>query len=310
MYTRRMNLMRNPMAHYLALTGIFFVLVLAMPAQQNILEAYNITGNQYHIYLFLYVVPFIGIWYAAFLAYKRLKLYSESINGSVEAKGYQILARGCGWLAYSLPISAIAGLIMTTIGSSNQNFKPAAVILTNYINLLLPLIGFIILGYSARRLSKLTKTKIDTKVGVKIATAFIILGLSYGYFSFQGIDMDSLASTQNAYFLPIWIIILSLTIPYLYCWFIGLFAAFEILIYARNSNGLLYRQALSYVGYGIATVIASSIIAQFLGSLPISSGEMSVNYAFATAYFIELVIAVGYVLIAIGSNKLKRIEEV
>lgn len=305
-----MNFMRRPLAHYLVLTGIFFTLVLALPAQKSVMADYNLNSDQYHILLLFYVLPFIGIWFAAFLAYTKLRQYSNSIKGSTEAEGYSSLAKGCGWLAYSLPITAIIGLLLHTIANSDQSFKPTAIILSNYLNLLMPLIGFTILGISARRLTKLTKTKMSNNIATKITVLFILLGLIYAYFSFKGIALDSIMSTQNAYFLPIWIIIFSLTIPYLYTWYIGLLAALEIVGYSQNTRGLLYRQAMKYLGYGIATVIGSSIAVQFLNSVTANDAPSSLNYAFATAYLIELFIAVGYILIAIGASKLKRIEEV
>jgi uncharacterized membrane protein YwzB len=174
----------------------------------------------------------------------------------------------------------------------------------------MPLIGFTILGYSTRRLSKLAKTKIDSKVTNIIGATFILLGLIYGYFILRGINLDSIISAENVYFLPIWIIVLSIIIPYLYSWFVGLLAAFEMILFAKHSKGLLYRQALSYVGYGIATVIISSIFVQFLDSVFTLTGDLSINYVFVTAYLAEIILASGFVLIAIGSNKLKRIEEV
>lgn len=310
MYTIDMNLMRNPMAHYIALTTIFFTLVLALPAQQNILNTYNLSKDQYQILIFLYVLPFIGIWYAAFLGFTRLNQYAKSIQGSVEAAGFKTLALGCGWLAYSLPTTATISLLLFTIENSGQAYKPVAVILSNYMNLIVPLIGFIILGYSARCLGKLHKTKMDSKVANKIGAAFIVLGLVYGYFTISGISLDSITSANNVYFIPIWAIVVSLIIPYLYSWFVGLIAAFEMFFYAKNSKGLIYRKALSYVGFGIATVIVSSIFVQFLESVSASNTKLSINYLFATAYFIEIILASGFVLIAIGSNKLKRIEEV
>lgn len=302
--------MRNPITHYIALTAIFFVLVLVLPAQQTVLDSYNLSNSQYHILILLYVLPFIGIWYAAFLAFTRLNRYAKSIEGSVEAAGYKTLALGCGWLAYSLPITAIISLLLFTVENSSQVLKPTAVILSNYMNLIVPLIGFILLGYSARRLSQLSKTRMDSKLANKIGAVFIVLGLVYGYFTISAINLDSITSTQNVYFLPIWVVVISLIVPYLYSWFVGLLAAFEMIFYAKNSKGLLYRQALSYVGYGIATVIVSSIFVQFLESISATSNTSSINYIFATAYFSEIILAAGYILIAIGSNKLKRIEEV
>jgi succinate dehydrogenase hydrophobic anchor subunit len=305
-----MNFMRNPMAHYLALTGIFLTLILALPASQSILNTYDLTNTKYYILLFLYVMPFLGIWYAAFYAYTKLRQYAKSIEGSVEADGYRTLAKGCGWLAYGLPFTATAGLSLYTLGQTNPDFKPASIILTNYLNLIMLMIGFTIIAVSVRQLIRLTKTKIDSMVASKISALFLILGLVYGYVSLKEISLDSITSTQNEFFLPIWVIVISLIIPYLYIWFVGLLATFEMITYARNSKGLLYRQALSYVGYGITIVIAISITAQFLDSLAKSKGEMSINLAFASAFLIQLILAAGYILISIGANKLKRIEEV
>lgn len=309
MYTEEMKLLRRPLSHYTILTTLFFIMVLVLPANETAMTAYNLSPLQYHILLLLYVLPFAGIWFAAFFAYDRLKTYAQSIKSSPEGPGFGLLARGCGWLAYSLPIPFLFAIVLSAVSEAVPSLRPASTIFTNYLFLVLPLVGFIILGDSARKLSEQAKMRMQTKEIRAVIAGFVLLGVFYCYSVLRQFDLFTATSAPNQYYLPLSLVIATIVIPYLYSWFTGLLAAYEIVLFSRQSKGVLYRQALTYVGVGIATVIASSVAIQYINTITPQTGNLSINVAFASSYVIGFIAALGYVFISIGAVKLKRIEE-
>lgn len=310
MYTEEMKILRRPLSHYVALTAFFFLMVLVLPSNSTVMATYNLTSLQYHILLLLYVLPFIGIWFAAFFAYDRLLVYARVIKSTPEGPGFAMLAKGCGWLAYSLPIPILVGIILSAVSDAIPSFKAMSTIFVNYLFLILPLIGFSILGTSARKLSDQAKIRMHPGEVRAVIAAFVLLGVFYCYSILKQFDlMATNSAVTNQYFLPLSLVIITLVIPYLYSWFTGLLAAYEIVLFSRQSKGVLYRQSLTYVAVGIATVIASSIALQYINTITPQTGDLSINVAFATSYVIGFIAALGYVFIAIGAVKLKRIEE-
>jgi hypothetical protein len=132
----------------------------------------------------------------------------------------------------------------------------------------------------------------------------------YCYLTFRQFNPGSLGSTHNPYFLPIWLLLLTVIIPYLYAWFVGLLAAYEITSYSQQVRGVLYKQALHLLVGGLVAVIAGSILLQYISSVDPSPGHLVLDYRLLLVVLFRIVIGIGFVLIAAGANRLKRIEEV
>jgi hypothetical protein len=108
----------------------------------------------------------------------------------------------------------------------------------------------------------------------------------------------------------VWLLVLTIIIPYLYAWFIGLLAAFEITVVARQAKGILYRQALRLLAGGVSVVIAGLITIQYVRSVFPSGGKLSLGLVLLLIYLVYLIVAAGFVLITLGANRLKKIEEI
>jgi hypothetical protein len=110
--------------------------------------------------------------------------------------------------------------------------------------------------------------------------------------------------------MPVWLAVLTVIIPYLYAWFVGIMSAYEITLHAKGVKGLLYRKALMNIVTGLLAVVLSFIAVQYLNNawqMPahvIFTGHLVVSTIF------RIIGGAGYILMAIGANRLKRIEEV
>jgi hypothetical protein len=217
---------------------------------------------------------------------------------------------GCGWLAWSLPVSALLMLVLSAAADQWPSLYSAAVIISNYVNMALSVIAFSIIGGASRGLVNQAKLKFSLGSVRSIIVLFLIAGVTYCYLTFRHFDLTSLNSTHNSYYLAIWLMVISVMIPYLYAWFSGLLAAYEIDLFSKRADGVLYRQALRLLVIGLLTIIISFVALQYMNSLHPGIGPLSLNYQTVLTLIFRIIGGAGFILLALGALRLKKIEEV
>lgn len=296
---------------FTVLSVMFLGLVLLVPASATDLSRYNLSASQYQMLLISSEIPVIVIWALAFLSYIYLRQYALTISDSPESQGFLGLARGCQWLAWGLPLSAAITVVLAWVASQHPAALASTVIISNYIEVLFPILAFTTMSDSSRQLTKhyaagnLLVTK-HRPIGQLI---LVVLGIAYSYFLLHNLHVASLGSAANQYFLPIWLLILSLLVPYLYAWFLGLLTAFDIVALASQTPGIIYRRALQRLSGGLVAVIISLMAVQYLRSrLPDEQPSALDNLLWG--YLIYAVCIIGFALMLSGIRQMKRIEEV
>jgi hypothetical protein len=93
-------------------------------------------------------------------------------------------------------------------------------------------------------------------------------------------------------------------------WAVGIFAAYNINLYRQKVAGIIYRRSWGYLAMGLGWLIVTSIIFQYLTTLTARLTHLSIYWLLAIVYILLLVLSAGFVLVAIGARKLKKIEEV
>jgi len=295
---------------YTWLTGLFFLLIILLPANHLTMQQYKLSAAQYHTLLFLVELPLVAVWFAAFYGYAKLEQYAAAISDTPEGPAFKQLAIGCKWLAWGLPVPSLLALLLGAIANNHAGFYSATVIIGNYVGLLFPLVAFSFISESGRELIQRAKLNFTAATAKNIQFVFVVLGVIYCYLIFRHLDLHSIGASNNQYFLPVWLLVISLIIPYLYAWFIGLLAAYDITLIARQTKGIFYQQALRLLAGGLALVIATLIAVQYIRSVLPRSGHLSVSATFILVYLIYAATAAGFILMAAGAKRLKKIEEV
>jgi hypothetical protein len=295
---------------YLALAILYVLLIFILPANSRAMQAYHLNSIEYRVLYFAIAIPSMAVWFAAFYGYAKLKEYANSLKHSAEADSFNRLAQGCAWLAWSLPVSVLASYVLNAMADQWGGFLGASIIISNYVTLALPLIGFSVIGVASRELINQTKVRLSTLNARGIMLFFVVGGVLYCYLTFRRFDPASLGSTANPYHLPIWLMLLTVIIPYLYAWFVGLLATYEITSYSKQVRGVLYKQSLQLLVGGLVTVIAGSILIQYVSSIEPSKGYLVLNYRLLLLIVFRVITGVGFALIGIGANRLRKIEEV
>jgi hypothetical protein len=114
----------------------------------------------------------------------------------------------------------------------------------------------------------------------------------------------------SSFYLPDWLIVSTLALPYLIGWGLGIKAAMNIVAYRRYVKGIIYKAALNRFVLGIFLVIGFAIILQLLVAFSTYFARASLSSILLVVYLIILLYSLGFLVIASGSKKLKAIERV
>jgi len=289
-----------------ALVVIDVLLTILLPPNAATVRTYHLSGLEYHILALLVLLPIIIVWFAAFYGYSSLDQYANTITRTADGKAFLKIAAGLRWLAWSMPITAILNNVFGGIAHAHPAALTGGLIVAHYVNLGISLVAFTIIGNGTSGLVQATNKHLSLRTIRLLLAGFIALAVAYCY----GTIADLQHQHPNTYRLPMGLIMFTIVAPYLYAWLIGLLASYQIAFYCRQVRGVFYNRALTMFASGLAMAILSSVVLQYLVS---SSGDLSqINFdgRLLLAYVFLVVFAIGFIMVALGSNKLKKIEEV
>jgi hypothetical protein len=279
-----------------------FVL-LPEPAPATLLQ-YHVSVTGLRLIYITIIVLLAGIWFAGLYGYQKLQTYARLIQGENDGKQVARLTRGVLILALWLPVTSVVGAILNYFAMRHLGFLPAATIINHYVGLLFPLFGLVFIGLGARGLNELVKQRPGYLTMNILAVVLIYIGLTY---------LRLVATTParaSVYHMSLWWVTITLVAPYVYMWYVGLLATYEIYRYRQVAPGTVYRKSWLFLSVGIGWLLLLSIGTQYLTTLTARLNRLSIYGVLAIVYALLLLLAVGFVLIAAGARKLQKIEEV
>jgi hypothetical protein len=291
-------------------TVIYILVIFLMPDSKASLHSYDVSSVDYNAASLIVAVPSIIVWFVSFIGYTKLRSYASLISKTNEGPHFDRLSTGTTWLAWSLPLMSIFNHTTSGVAHKVASFHATSIILNNYFDMILTFISFAIIGSAVHGIIMSNKKETKALSSKLIMVVFIVLGLSYCYLTLRAFDLSSLSSTQNPYKLPAWLMIVSVIIPYMYAWFVGLLASYQLTLAAKNTTGILYRRALYYIVGGLIAIILAAIAVQYLNGVIPSTGHFVLNYKSFVVITFRVVSGLGFISLATGANRLKKIEEV
>lgn len=244
------------------------------------------------------------IWFAGFYGYAKLHDYAYLIKKDRDGRYISKIAKGVLFLVMWLPVSSVVSAILNYISLRHAGLLPAAKIVENYVSLVFPLLGFSYIGIGARGLSELVRRRPTYRAANILIILFIYIGLVYYHL------VATTFHRSQVYHMSIWPILVTIVAPYLYMWFVGMLATFEIYLYRRSVEGIVYRQSWNLLALGLAWLILMSIAVQYLTTLSAHLSGLSLYWLLVIIYSLLLVLAISFIFIALGARKLRKIEEV
>jgi hypothetical protein len=297
---------------YLCIIAVYVACTFLTAPSPALLHVYHLSTLKYRLILATVAVPLVIIWLVAFYGFRKLQSYAATIAGNKEGKFVNQITWGLFYLAFQFPIVSALSSILNIIDANHPNALPTTTIISHYIRIVLPLVGFIYISYGARGLTESVKLRPSQRATHLLSLGLIIIGAGFTYFVFQGVPADKIvnAANQAKYYLPGWLVFFTFVVPNIFTWYIGLLAAYETYLFNRKVSGILYRRAWEFLAGGLAWIIFVSIIYQYLTLLSSHLTRLKINALLLIVYAALILLAVGYVLVAVGARRLQKIEEV
>jgi hypothetical protein len=286
---------------FLVLYALFTL--LPKPAAVTLLQ-YHVSELRYRIIELTVIITLGFIWYVALRGYAQLSAYADLIRTETDGKQVARLSRGVFLIALWLPVSNVLSSILNFIALHHPGFVSAANIIDNYVSLIIPLAGFVFVSLGAHGLSGIVR-KHPTYRALNVLVLLIIYG-GLGYYHL----VITIPHRSLVYHLPVALILSTIVAPYLYMWYLGLKASYEISNYQRKIRGEVYKLAWQRLGFGLGWLIGTSVVFQYLTALTWHLLNLSIYWLLAIIYGLLLILALGFVFIGQGTKRLQRIEEV
>jgi magnesium-transporting ATPase (P-type) len=290
------------------LTTCYPFLALLPEPPAKVLKQYGLTHSSYYLVIFPIVVLLVLIFLAGFYGSLTIKKYSSAIRDSHDGRAMNLISNGLLVLALSLPVTSVVATISGLIERNHLSMMPALTIFNNYLGLVFMGLSFMLITIGAEWLYEIVRAKISPWPQKVWVLAFIIFSTLYTYFIvFQATQPGA---AQKIYYLPHWLLLISIVIPYLYIWYRGANAGYCIYEYRQNVPGKLYKSALNLLAGGIGLVIISSIASRTITTLSTKLTSLHLTPLLIIIYALLALMGGGFLLIALGARRLIKIEEV
>jgi hypothetical protein len=299
-----------PIYLFVALVVVYIALAFTIPTDPSVLERYSISQVQARFLNLTVVIPLVIIWCIAFLGFIRFKQYAELIRDSNEGRSFMIISVGLMVMAFGLPVNSILSSLLTHLTNNNQDMLPTATIIKNYVGLLFAFasFGLVALGSVGLVLSDTLRMKYRPVLPTFVAPVLIVLSSVFTWLVVAQ-PLDS-AGSPDSYYLPNWLVIFTLVIPYLAAWLCAMMAVYFLNQYRTKVKGTVYKIAFGDLAAGIGAVTLVSVLLQLLTTISGQLNRLKLTPILLIIYLLVILYAVGFWYIARGANKLKRIEEV
>lgn len=293
---------------FFCLVVIYILLAFLPLPDAATLNRYNLDAVHYRWLVLPIIIFLVVIWLVSFYGALRVKAYANLIENFPDGRAFNAIGSGFMILALSLPFTSTLSSIVGLTSRYHPGMRPVLTVVTNYISLAIMAAALLLIASGADKLSALPGSRLKLWPESFWVFLFIVVSSFYVYFLVgpaDGINID-----KHTLYLPHWLLLISMSIPYLYIWYRGLRGAHKIFQYQKNVRGWLYKSALRFLAIGIAVVVASSVITRILTTVTDRLSHLHLMPILIIIYGLLLVMALGYFLVAIGARKLRKIEEV
>lgn len=301
--------------HYVlwaALGALYAFLTVLLPPDANSLVRYNLSVSQARLISLSFVLPYVAIWFAAFYGYVHCLAYAALIETKKDGKAFKTIGQGLMYLALGLPASAIINNILNQVKAHNPQLVPTTTIITNYVSLAVIFAAFLVIRRGTALLADTIKKSNASYPQTLLRSAYVVFAVIYSYVTLSNParQFPTIASPRAAYYLPDVLLVLTIVLPYLLVWLWGLQSAYEIHLYKKQVKGVVYKDSLGLLAKGLATVVVASAFLRFLTSLTTLLNRAALRVILVFLYLFLFIIGAGYLMIAVGAKRMKKIEEV
>lgn len=293
---------------FLTLLAIYIILGFVLPTDPQTLSKYGLTELSARLLNLSVVIPISLIYLSALYGFVHVNNYANKVLHSKEGPHFKRLAEGLAILVFSLPVSSLLGSLRSFFRHVQPDLLPTVSILRNYVILALVFAAMFLIARGAQGLYGTLKRQKETMQQLSFY-GIIAPVLLASVYTWLVVSQGRITPDDGPYFLPDWLVVLTIVAPYVFVWCLGIRAATHLLAYQVGVKGVVYKRAIKNLAVGIAVIILVSILIQGITSLNMVISRLNLTPLLAIVYMLIALYVVGYGLVARGAKKLKQIEE-
>ncbi len=306
-------MLKHKWRYYLLAVAIWFIYFIATynPARTAAsVQKYHLSAPAVVALIISLLLPIFICWMFAFSGWFYLRVYAKSISSSVpDYQGYRLLGISLSVLALSLLAPAVVTALYDRLMGGQITALRTWV--NTYTALIFPLAAFFLASLGSRHL--LASLKLKPEPWIKSLAAIIpMLVFAIFYlgliFTNPARQISTIPGLQPTYYLPDFMIVLTIVIPVIATWAFGFRTALNLEHYSHYVSPD-QKPALVNIYNGLLAIIGSVILEQVISSLGTSRlTNLNLSLILAIIYVLLAIIVVGYALIARGAKQLAALK--
>jgi hypothetical protein len=296
----------------IVLSCIYLVQVLALPPQTASLEKYHLTAASARLISLTFMLPLMAVWAVALMGYMRIRDYADSIRKTKDGAALDKLSQGLLALALWMPTNTVVQGTLNRLRFSHPTMTEEVIITNNYLNIILLIIVGYLIWQGSRKLLAAIKVSPKTinRNFLYVGTAAVGAVLSFLVLMNPAKTIPPDSGGPAAYYLPTWLLITTVLIPYIAIWYLGMEAVQNIHVYRYRVKGIIYKSALGYIASGVGVSAISVLTVRSLAAQTAWFSTLTLKLILIIVYGLVIMIGIGYLLVWIGAKKLQLIEDV
>lgn len=296
---------------FIALSLAYLGVSLLTPTESSVLLKYGLSETEARFLKLTITLPIILIWFAAYYGWTKFSNYAHTVRDGKEGPALKKLSDGLLVLIFWLPLTSVGSSLYSYLRSLSDDWTKPLVIFNNYYNVVILLIAFVLLYQGSVLLFGLTKSLKKWRWAPYL---LVLLTAASAYFAYLTLNdphrMQGEGTAAASYYLPDWMIAATIIFPYLVIFYLAFKTIDNLHRYRLQIKGVLYKKALIHIANGIGWLVLAILGIRYLVALSSVVNGASLKGVLALIYSLVLLIALGYLLIAFGSKRLQKIEEV
>jgi hypothetical protein len=288
------------------LAAAYLIYSLSAPVDPEAIEKYQVSETQLRLYGLPITLMVIGIWYSLAYGYVRLKRYALTISKDADGKAINVLANAVGVMALQIVLGNILSIALKRLGAAEE----VTTLASTYFGITLGLYAFYLLDKGSRMLAETIKSKKKPNslaVMMGFAVVVIVYVVSIIITKNSQLEVRSTSATSILGIVPL---LLTVVLPYIISWYLGVIGFVNLHHYYREVKGVIYKRVFKKISQGVLTIVLASVFIQLISSFGTDFESLGLAPILAIVYVIVVFFAYGYLMIAQGAKKLQVIEEV
>ncbi len=306
---------QNILAYCMVVCVWILSVILSFSAENQQAQAsYHISRTSLRLLQASFLLPTLFMWLAMLFAALSFYRYARQISGSKDSSGFRYIS----YALWAILLGSIASsllsnsrVLLTESATNPDSIRNIFTVVGNYVSVVtaLAIYGFLYKG--SRSLLTSINSRFDiSKHYFKVIIPILLIGAVYLALIFNN-PSRQVAPSPNlspTYALPDSLILLTVALPYIASWFLGILALASIYLYQEKTKGVVYKRLLRQLVTGLTILIVLTITLQIITQFSLFWARSGLQAILGVVVLIYLALIIAYVLVARGARKLNRIE--